>query len=190
MGQVLGTQLRTGHFYDMVGSGAYVLGMYQCLSQLTASDGSTYPAGISYGPDGAGVKVSNTGETAILDRVVGISEASAYHNTQVAYRTGPGPAWVMASAAIARGSFVKLALNENKADSVAPVLNLAEMRMPVDPRFSLTYSLGMVDDTALTPTTGSGTNTLEVKGVGYAMTSTSAKYELVLVDLFLQPFYY
>lgn len=167
-----------------------MLGQYQCVSQLTAADGSTYPAGISYGPDGAGIKASATGETAILDRVLGISDASAYHNSQVSFRSGPGTAWVMASAAIARGAFVKLALNENRADTLAPIINLSEMHMPGDPRRSLTYSLAMVDDTALTPTTGAGTNTLEVKGVGYAMTSTSAKYELVMVDLFCTPFYY
>lgn len=189
MGQVQGTPLRTGHFYDMVGSAAYVLGQYQCVSQLTASDGSTYPNGISYGPNGLGIKASNTSETTVLDRVIGISDASAYHDSQVAYHTGPGTAWVMASAAIARGAFVKLALNENRAGNVAPVINLAEMHMPGDPRRVLTYSLAMVDDTALTPNS-TGSNTLEVKGVGYAMTSTNAKYELVMVDLFLAPFYY
>ena len=194
MGQVQGTPNRTGHYYDcLTGSNQYPIGMYQCVSQLTDGDVSTYPAyslGTSYAPNGQGVKATGTGTlgTSVIDRVLGVTDSSAYHDTQVAYRTGPGTAWFMANAAITRGAAVLFTANAQNKDNAAPVLNISEMRLPVDPRFNFTYSLAMVGATSPTVAT-TGANNLNVYYVGYALTAATAQYQLVLVDMFLAPFY-
>lgn len=189
-GPVLGTPLRSAKFYDTIGAGAIYYGtQYNCVSELNATEAANFPHSIEYSPDGAGIKMTNTGNPAgVIERVKGIAENSAQSGTQLAYRTGPGVANVMAGAAVARGVWVGCTLNEQKADNVAPMLNLADPRMPIDPRFTVTYSLAMVG--AMTPTQSTtGATNLNYLNVGFSEQAAVNKYDIIGVDLFLNVFY-
>lgn len=185
------TGLRTGKYYDMVGPGIYPIGMYSVAARLNATDGATYPNGIAYSPYGGGVKACNSGNSAAyIERPFGIAAASCRHNDQCPFWVHPAYQFVMASGAVARGDLLCVNLQEQKIDSAAPAVNLADMRLPVDPTLNLTYSLSMVGTQTVTPTTGSGTNSLSVYNVGYAETATTNKYDLVICEFDPFPFYY
>ena len=184
-GPVLSGKLESWHYYDVINSGVNLIAPYQCVSPLTAAQ-IAGQAGAKEGESCRPGEAYNNGVSTINERVIGVSEHGAKHDTTLAVRV-EGLAHIMAGAAIAYGSMVFCGLAEQRTNSQAPLINLFEANLPVEPGVGITYNLSMIDDIAPTLST-SGSTTLHLP-VGYALEAAGAKYELIRVSLQQAAFY-
>lgn len=175
-------RLSSHRFVDISGTTEYPIAAFQCVSLLTSAQITTFS-----GTQGTSVRVSPT-QSSPADRdqrVFGTTVASAKHNTQVSVQKS-GYAQVMCGAAVAYASLLFNIAPTTGTSLVAPILNLPEAWLPGDPTVTQTYHLGMVDDTAVTPSTTG--NTIIYSPVGYALTA-GAQYQIIPVELDLSQFY-
>lgn len=173
---VINGHLRTTHYFDNLNSGVNIIAPYQCVQLLDAAEVAATTGAIA----GTASKAAEVGATAWADRVVGISEHGAKHNTSLSVRNG-GIAHVMAGAAITYGKLLSVGVVEQRTNSQTPLINLYEANLPVEPGVGVTYTLAMVDDVAYL-------DAALVLPVGYALNAAAAKYEIIDVELALNPF--
>ena len=125
-------------------------------------------------------------------RIVGITMASTYSGLAISV-INKGIFIGIANGAITADSLLFPTGNVTRTNAQTPLTNvprmlLQVMTLPNGSTPTLSYNLGPVAATAITPTTGSGTNTLYYP-LGYALTTTTAQYDLVVVQLECAPFY-
>lgn len=180
-GPAISGKLQSHRYYDTINSGVNPVAPYQIISPLTSAQLTTFSAA-----QGEAVRPAVASGTTVLERVIGISEHGAKHNTQIAVRVD-GIAHVMAGAAVAYGSLLQMGLAEQRTNAQSPFIDLYEAALPQDPSFTITYNLSMADDVAISPASG-GANAL-ILPVGYALEAATAKYQLVRVELHTAPFY-
>lgn len=182
------------YFWDTDGSGVNPIAMYQCVSlaegaEITAANTAGVPGG--YGdivvPTPTG---SLGGITTATRRIVGVTQASQWSGQLVTVAMAGSISWVQANAALGGSSanFMHCVSKTTRTSAQTPFTNNSEMLLPYDPRGTITYNLAMIDDPAITPATGAGTN-VQYFPLGWALDTATAQYDLVAVELFCGSIY-
>ena len=180
-GPILSGKIESYRYYDTVNSGLNPVPPYQLIMPLTSAQLTS-----TGGVEGEAVRAGETGGTDLLGRILGVSSMGSKSGTQLGVQVD-GIAHVMMGAAVARGAWLFMAVAEQQSNTSAPLINLFELNLPVEPGVGITYNLAMADDTAVTPAT-TGANALYCP-IGISLEAGTAKYELIRVKLFNQPFY-
>ena len=123
-------------------------------------------------------------------RIVGIAMGSTYSGKSISVVTkGIFPA--ICNEAVTADTRLFHVANVSRTNAQTPLTNLPRILLGVMSLPSgtptLTYNVGLVNDTAVVPQS-TGTNVLYFP-LGYALTTTSAQYDLVPVELQTAPFY-
>lgn len=182
-------QTKSFYYFDIVGSGVNPIAPYQCVSLATTAQVAT--ANAAGCPGGVGDIVVPTPVTAGLAtaKVVGVTQ-NATLSGELVNVVVSGTAFIMANAAITFGpsTLISPAIQATRTSAQTPFTNNFDMLIPVDPRIVFTYQLCMIDDTAITPSSGAA----NVAGyfVGYALKAATAQYDIIPVELDLGVKYY
>ncbi len=180
-----------GIYYDNINSGQPV-SAFTALSLGNATDvTNAKAAGISSAALGSlfvPTPISNGYPTR---RIVGLAMGSTYSGEAISV-VNKGIFIAISGAAITADallfpSSVASIANTAQPFTTVPRMLLQVMKLPNGTPL-LTYNVGLVEATAITPTTGAGTNVLYYP-LGYAYTTTTALYDLVVVQLECAPFY-
>lgn len=183
-------------YWDNVGAGANLCTKYTPVSLATAAEVATANAAGVRGNVGDIVvptPVAARGGITVADRrIVGVLQETQFVGKQVSVVVD-GVSYVIVNAAIsdtsvANGVLVHPAAVESRTSLQTPFTQFNEIRMAFDPRAPLTYNLSLIDDPAITPATGAGTN-IEYFPLGFALESAANKYEAIPIELFLGKMY-
>lgn len=179
-------------YYDNIGAGAYPIAPFQCVCLATAAEvTAAIAAGVNRAALGQLVVPAPTGTilgiTMASRRIIGVTANAAFSGDEVLVVT-EGIAEVMCNAAVACDAMVFSVAPVQRSTLQAPLTSTPELLLPFDPRATLSYNLAMVDDPALVPTTGSGTNAIFYP-VGVAMAAATAQYDIIPVELMRGPLY-
>lgn len=176
---------RTGSFvfWDATGNGNPIAA-YQCVALADTTEVAAANAAGVRGEFGDIVVVCPVSSGLSTRRVVGVTLGSAWNGGELTVVLD-GSAYVMANAAIAASptGIVHPAAAGTRTTSQTPLTNNFDMLLPSDPKFPVTYNLGLIDDTAL-PAAG----TL-VWPLGWPLEAATAQYDLIAVELATGPFY-
>jgi len=173
-------------FWDATGNGNPI-GAYQCVSLATQAEvDAAVAAGHGHAMLGATVVATPINTGVATRRVLGVTQMSQASGREVSVALD-GFAEVMVNEAVAVDTLLFAVAAETRTNLQTPLVNLPLMVMPVAPDLPQTYNLCLVNDLAITPASG-GANALYWP-VGIALEVATAKYDVIQVQLMLQPMY-
>lgn len=158
-------------YYDSTGN-RNPIARYSCVSLATAAEVTAANAQGIVGNVGEIVVQTPVAAGLPTRRVIGVVDGSARNGAEVLVVTG-GVAWVMANAAIALDAVIFPAVQSTRTSAQTPFVDVEDMLLPVDPQFTLTYNLCLVDDTALP-----AANTIHYP-LGFALKAAVAQYDII-----------
>lgn len=179
-------------YWDSVNNGVNPIAPYQCVCLATAAEvTAAIAAGVQRAALGQLVVPAPTatilGITMASRRIIGVTANAAFSGDEVLVVT-EGIAEVMCNAPVACDAMVFSVAPAQRTTSQTPLSSVPELLLPFEPRATLTYNLAMVDDPALVPTTGAGTNVIFYP-VGMALAAATAQYDIIPVELMRGPLY-
>jgi len=182
-----------GVYYDNVGSGTYPIAAFSPVSLGNATDVTNAIAngcpnavlGNLYVP----TPVTSNFATR---RIVGLCMASTYSGKAISVVT-KGIFIAICNGAVTADTLLQAAALTTRTNLQTPFTNVDRMKLqvmtlPNGVTPALTYNIGLVAATAITPASGATANVLYYP-LGYAVITTTAQYDLVPVELACTPFY-